>query len=96
LANFKSRLKALEEKVAKENLILTEAQLTALEKKKQDDEAWGEIETAQVTWDPKIPFMLARLKAWVVCISKRLWIRIAKLRLRNYMPQRHLLQVLTD
>jgi hypothetical protein len=46
LANFKSRLKALKEKVAKENLILTEAQLTVLEKKKQDDEAWGEIETA--------------------------------------------------
>jgi transposase InsO family protein len=46
LENFKSRLKALEEKMAKENLILTESQLAALEKKKHDDEACGEIETA--------------------------------------------------
>jgi transposase InsO family protein len=43
---FKDRLRALEEKMAKENLILTEAQVQALEKKKQDDEACGEIETA--------------------------------------------------
>ena len=46
LANFKQRLRALEEKVAAEGLILTEAQVQALERKKQDDEVCGEIETA--------------------------------------------------
>ena len=46
LANFKSRLKALEAKVAEQGVILTEAQVQALERKKHDDEASGEIETA--------------------------------------------------
>ncbi|REL26433.1 IS481 family transposase [Thalassotalea euphylliae] len=46
LANFKGRLKALEDKVSKENIILTESQVQALERKKLDDEACGEIETA--------------------------------------------------
>jgi transposase len=46
LANFKERLKALEAKMAEQGLILTEAQLAALEKKRQDDEFNGEIDTA--------------------------------------------------
>ena len=46
LANFKDRLKALEMKVANEGIILTDAQVAALERKKHDDEACGEIETA--------------------------------------------------
>lgn len=46
LSCFKDRLRALEEKMAKENLILTESQVQALEKKKQDDVVAGEIETA--------------------------------------------------
>ena len=45
LESFKKRLRALEEKVAKEGIILTEAQVLALERKKFDDEACGEIET---------------------------------------------------
>ena len=43
---FKDRLRALEDKMAKESLILTESQVQALEKKKQDDLVSGEIETA--------------------------------------------------
>ena len=46
LACFKDRLRALENKMAKENMILTEAQVQALEKKKNDDLVSGEIETA--------------------------------------------------
>ncbi len=46
LDNFKKRLKALEDKVAKDGIILSDAQVSALEKKKHDDEACGEIETA--------------------------------------------------
>lgn len=44
--NFKKRLRALEEKVASQGIILNEAQIAALEKKAIDDEANGEIETA--------------------------------------------------
>lgn len=43
--SFKKRLQALEEKVANEGILLTDSQIAALERKKVDDEASGEIET---------------------------------------------------
>lgn len=46
LASFKQRLQQLEAQVAKTGAVLTEAQVAALEKKQDDDQAHGEIETA--------------------------------------------------
>jgi hypothetical protein len=48
LEKFSKRLQALEESVAKTRAVLTESQLRALEKDKEEKIAWGEIETEHV------------------------------------------------
>jgi transposase InsO family protein len=46
LETFRQRLAALEKKMAAEGIVLTETQVAALERKRDDDTASGEIETA--------------------------------------------------
>ena len=90
LACFKNRLRDLEEQVARDGVILTEAQVTALERKKEDDQAAGEIETAHPGYlGSQYTFYVGPLKVLAGFTSRPLWIHMPKLLLPNCTQQKH-------
>ena len=95
LESFKERLNALEKKSAAENFILTEAQIAALERKKDDDIACGEIETAHPGYlGSQDTFYVGTLKGVGRFINKHLSIRTLKLLIVNSIQQRLQLHLL--
>jgi len=69
---FKKRLAALVRHVAETGEVLTEAQVIALERKQEDDVAYGEIETAHLaTSVARTPSTSARSKTWAASTNRR-------------------------
>jgi hypothetical protein len=73
LQTFKLRLKALEAKVAQDGVILTESQIAAMERAKEEKEAHGEIETEHPGYlEAQDTFYVGTLKGVGAFISRPL------------------------
>ena len=73
LQSRKLRLKALEAKVAKEGIVLTEAQVAAMERQRSTDEAHGQIETEH----PGGSTSLVESSASGIATSPGIWTRFS-------------------
>jgi len=89
LHTFNLRLKALEAKVAREGIILTEGQIAALERAEDEKEAHGEIEKSILAiWGPRILSTLEPSKVSDAYISRPLLTRTQRWRLPSSMTVR--------
>lgn len=90
LENFKKRLIALEKQAAENGIILTDEQVAALERKKHDDEACGEIETAHPGYlGSQDTFYVGNLKGVGASINKPSLIPTVKSPLPSSTQRKH-------